>query len=471
MNEQTNPTTDSLKFRRPGIPTTRISLKLPKARTPLSSAIYLISGFFILSVLGMILLMLPFSSSSGDFTNPVTAWFSAVSAVCVTGLVVVDTGTYWSVFGQGVLFALFEIGGLAFIAGATLLIMAIGRGLGLREKVFITESMGTDQMTGILGVVAKVTTFAIICQAIGVIIIYLYWQNAGYTDYTLWTAVFHSASAFNNCGMDIYGNFQSLSMFSNDATILLVTAILALLGSTGYIVFADFMKQCSFRKLTLDSKIVLITSLVLLVAGTLIYLIIEFDNPGTFGVLSVPDKLMAAFFQSVVPRTTGMSVIDVNNYRGFSLFFSMILMLIGGAAGSAAGGIKVNTVGVLFIAAINSLKGKGNLDAFERQIDKNTIYRAITLIAFFAFAAVVIVFLLSISENFAFDRILFEVSSALGTVGLSTGITPELTTFGRIVIIFTMFIGRLAPITLMAVLAHRKQIDDIDYPYESIRLG
>jgi trk system potassium uptake protein TrkH len=462
---------NQLKLRMPGVRALRLVLKIRRPTNPLSSTLLLAYGFAAFIILGTLLLMLPVSSESGQVTNPVDALFTATSAVCVTGLVVVDTGTYWSTSGQGVLLVLFQIGGLGFLIGATILLLAIGGRFGLKERVVITESMGLEQLGGVLGIVTKVTIFALLVEAIGAALLYFYWVSTGDTASSLWMAVFHAVSAFNNCGMDIFGDFHSLSAYQGNAVVLLITALLILFGSIGYAIFADIARKRSFVKLAFESKIVLVTVGSLLVLGMLFYLIAEFSGPATLGPLPFFQKLLNSFLLSVSTRTAGFSSFDIGALSQVSLFFTMFLMCIGGAVGSTAGGVKVNTLGIIAITVLSIIRGKENIEAFGRQLNRQIVYRALTLLLLYLVMVGIIVILLSITEEFPLDNILFETFSALGTVGLSTGITPDLSIAGRFIIIAAMFIGRLGPLALMAFLVHRKKPAALEYPYESIRLG
>jgi trk system potassium uptake protein TrkH len=463
--------TDKLVFRMPGAHVIRVPLIIPKPTTPLSSILLLVYIFGGLVLLGSILLTFPISSTSGHFTSPINTIFTATSAVCVTGLVVVDTGTYWSTFGQAVLLVLFQLGGFGIIVGTTLALIAIGGRFKLRDKLLVTESIGYDQLGGVGGIVARIAIFSLVIEAAGAVIFYFRWLVAGNSATSLWTAVFHAVSAFNNCGMDIFGNFSSLSGYQNDAITLFVTALLIILGGTGYIVFADLFKKRSFIRSALDTKIVLVTTGSLLVLGTLFYLIVESGNPATMGPLSFPQKIMVSFFQSVTPRTAGFSSIDIGSLKYISLLLTMFLMFIGGASGSTAGGVKVNTLGVLVMTIWNIVRGREDIEAFGRQLTQQTVYRALSLFLLYLGVVGIFVTLLSITEVFPIDNILFETFSAMGTVGLSTGITPELSIAGRIVLVFAMFVGRLAPLGFIVFLAHRRQTADMGYPHENIRLG
>jgi len=462
---------DKLVFRLQQRQKLKLPLKLVKKGTPFSTMLLLAYGFLGVIARGTILLILPFSSQSGEMTSPINALFTATSAVCVTGLVVVATGTYWSGFGQGVLVALFQLGGFGFITGTTLLLFAIGGKFGLRERLVISEEVGVDELGGTLGVVIKIALFSLLFEGIGAAIFYLRWLYTGDATVSLWTAIFHSISAFNNCGMDIFGNFESLVRYQGDAIIILTTAGLILAGSTGYIVIADVLRRRKFYKIALDSKLVLATTGILLLVGTVFYLLVEFGNPATLGNLPFWQKVMLSFFHAVTPRTAGFNAVDIAGLGQASLFFTMLLMFIGGAAGSTAGGVKVNTIGVLGATVLSLGRGRSTVSAFGRQLTSQTIFRALTLFLSYLAVAAALALALSLVEDFTFDRILFEIFSALGTVGLTTGITPDLTVPGKAIITAAMFIGRLGPLALMAFLVHRQQYTELEYPHEPVRLG
>ncbi len=357
------------------------------------------------------------------------------------------------------------------MTGATVLLAAIGHGLGLREKVVITESFGLKSQGSVSAIVKKLTVYSLTIECIGAAIFYIHWQLTGATQYSLFTAIFHAVSAFNNCGMDLFGNFNSLVTQQKDVVILVITAILIILGGLGYLIVDDIFHYKRFSKLSLESKIVFLTTLGLLISGTIYYFIAEFSSAGTLGALTIPEKIIVAFFQSVTARTAGFSAINIGNLKDISLFFTMLLMFIGGASGSAAGGVKVNTFGLLIIVAINSLRGKERIEAFGKEIPINNINRAIVLILFFITSIFAIALLLSVTETFSFNAILFEIFSAMSTVGLSTGITSGLSGAGRIIIVIAMFIGRLGPLTLLAIVTGQQRPIDKSYPHETIRIG
>jgi trk system potassium uptake protein TrkH len=432
----------------------------------------LIYGFAAIIAVGTVLLILPMSSSSGRFTNPIDALFTATSAVCVTGLVVLDTGTYWNHFGQAIILILFQIGGFGFMTSATILFMVMGRRIGLRERLLIGESVGMPGPGGMVRIVRRAALFTLVVEGIGTAILFAHFFGGGASIGTaLWKAVFHAVSAFNNAGFDIMGGFRSLVDYQGDYVVLLAVAILIILGGIGYVVMDDVFASRRFSRLTTDSKVVLATTASLLVLGTVLLLAGEFSNSSTLGALSFPQKLLVSFFQSVTPRTAGFTAIEIGKLIGPSLFLTMFLMFVGGASGSTAGGVKVNTFGVLVSAAVSSFRGSEHPIAFGRELVPRNVYRAVTLVMFYLVLVAVVVLALSISERFAFLNLLFETFSALGTVGLTTGITPGLTVAGRLIIIVAMFVGRLGPLTFASVLVQRQQPIRYRFPKETIRIG
>ncbi len=253
--------------------------------------------------------------------------------------------------------------------------------------------------------------------------------------------------------------------------VVLTTAGLIILGGISYMVVSDMLRKRSFTHLSLDSKMVITTTAFLLALGTVVLLLTEMNNPAALGTLSLPQKILNAFFHSVTPRTAGFASLNIGSFAVYSLFFTMFLMFVGGASGSTAGGIKVNTFGLLIATIISSLRGNENATAFEREINTEQIHRALTLVILSVVFIFSIVFCLTITENMGFIDLLFETISAFGTVGLSTGITPLLNTAGRLLIILTMFIGRIGPLTLILSLTLRQRRSDFSYPKESVRIG
>ncbi len=455
-----------------GVRSWRILLpSMPGPRTGVSSSLLLIYGFAGLIVIGTLLLTLPISSKSGQPTSIVDALFTATSAVCVTGLVVVDTGDYWNFFGQGIILALIQLGGFGFMTSATLLLLAFGRRIGLRERLLIGESMGLSRMGGLVSIVKRMAIFTLLIEAFGAIVFFIRFSSGNPPGVSIWKSIFHTISAFNNAGFDVFGNFRSLSDYQADPLMIIATAILIIVGGISFLVVADMLRARSLVKLSLDSKLVLSTTVSLLVVGMIVVLLMEFNDPITLGTFSVPQKFLEAFFQSVTARTAGFSTVDMGNMTSYSLFFTMILMFIGGASGSTAGGIKVNTFGMLTATIWSTIRGREHAGVFGREFTTQQIQRALAVVMLSIGLVSVVVFLLTMTEEFRFINLFFETVSAFGTVGLSTGITPDLSLAGRLIITATMFVGRLGPLTMMLALIQRQKPTEYRYPEETVRIG
>jgi len=459
-------------FRVPRVSALRIPVpKVPKPKISKFSPMLLIYGFAIIIALGTLLLALPVSSKSGQFTSFIDALFTSTSAVCVTGLIVVDTGDYWSSFGQAVILVLIQIGGFGFMTSTTLFLLVLVRRIGLRERLLIGESMGLTRLGGLVNLVKKIALFTIVAEVMGALLFFIRFAGEYPAGTAVWRSVFHSVSAFNNAGFDVFGNFVSMADYKGDFLVMLVTAVLIILGGLSYLVFSDLIKIRNLARISLDTKLVLYTSGTLLIVGTVVVLLAESGDSDALGVLAFPEKVLNAFFQSVTARTAGFSTMDMANVTDYTLFFTMILMFIGGAAGSTAGGIKVNTFGMLLATIWSTIRGKEHPGAYGREFAPQQINRTLTVVMLsFGFLAV-IVFVLTITEEFEFLSILFETVSAFATVGLTTGITSELSTAGQLLITGTMFIGRLGFLALALSLLQRQQPTTCRYPQESIRIG
>jgi trk system potassium uptake protein TrkH len=433
--------------------------------------IIVILGFAAVIALGAALLTLPISSQSGHFTSPLTAIFTATSSVCVTGLVVVDTAGYWSTFGQAVILVMIQVGGLGFMTSATLLLLAIRRRIGLREKILARQALGLDSFGGLSGLIKRVALFSFVIEAFGALLLFLRFIHYMPAGHAAWQSLFHSVSAFNNAGFDITGRFASLIDYRTDGGIMLTIAVLVILGGISFIVLEDVGRKRRFARLTTDTKIVLTMTVFLLALGTVYYFLAEYSNPGTMGGLSVSNKLLVSFFQSVTPRTAGFTAVDVAHFTDASLFFTMLLMFVGGASGSTAGGVKINTIGILFFTAVSAIQGKEKPGAFGRSFVSMQIYRALALCVIYVALVSLVALAIWISEGFTFTQVIFEVFSAFGTVGLTTGITPALSAAGRIIIIGAMFIGRLGPLALASMLVEHQRKTSFTYPETFLRIG
>jgi trk/ktr system potassium uptake protein len=466
-------------FRVPRVEPWRIPLALVRVpRFQSISVAVVIWGFAAIIAIGALLLMLPVSRAD-PASVPLSkafpdALFTATSATCVTGLTVQETGTYWSNFGQAVILVLMQIGGFGFMASASLLLLAFGRSVGLREKLLIGESMGMQRLGGLVSLLMGIAFFTIFFEGIGAVIFYIrFSQEFSSPGMAVWHSLFHAVSSFCNAGFDIFGaeGGSSLTRYNNDPLIILTTSALIILGGISFLVAWDIFRKRTFGNLSLDSKLVIAMTVGLLALGTIVLLAMEYNNASTLGPMPFPQKLMNAFFQSVTARTAGFNVISVGIMTAYSLFFTIMLMFIGGASGSTAGGIKVSTFGVLIATVWSSLRGREHAEAFGRELRPQQIHRALA-VAMLALGLVgVVTLILTITEDQDFIKILFETVSAFGTVGLSTGITGALSLAGKFIIIVTMFAGRLGPLTLALSLVQGQRATEYRYPQDQVRIG
>lgn len=436
----------------------------------MSPAQILVLGFAAVIFAGALLLMLPMASAAGHGLNFVDALFTATSAVCVTGLVVVDTGTHFTLFGQLVIIALIQIGGLGFMTMATLIYVIMGKHIRLRERLVIQEAFNQLTVAGVVRLTIYVVKTTMLLEFIGGSLLAARW----YVDYGtrgIYFGYWHAVSAFCNAGFDLFGGFRSLTGYVDDWLVNLVIGGLIICGGIGFTVLADIHQNRRFSCLSVHSKLVLTTTAVLLSCGAAVILLLEYDNPASMGWLPWPTKVLASIFQAITPRTAGYNTVDIGCLRPATLFFITILMFIGASPGSTGGGIKTTTVGVLFAAARSMLRGREETEVFARRLNQRIVYKAFAVTFFAAVLVVVVTMILSISESQPFLNILFEVTSAFGTVGLSTGITPSLTLHGRLWLILTMFAGRVGPITLAVALVKAQGKSLTRYPEDKVLIG
>lgn len=430
----------------------------------------LVTGFLSVILLGAIILSLPISSASGESTNFLTALFTATSAVCVTGLVVVDTGTYWSTFGQTVIISLIQVGGLGFMTMAVLFALLMGRRISFRERLLIQESLNVIDLSGLVRLAKQVLIITFSIQLIiAILLMVRLIPEFGLTKGT-WFSIFHAISGFNNAGFDLMGNFQGLTRYVGDPIVNLAITADIILGGIGFTVISDLLRFHRTKKLSVHTRFALVLTAGLLVFAAAVIFVLELNN--TLAPLSFGSKLWASWFQAVTPRTAGFNTLDTAALRPATLFFMIILMFIGASPGSTGGGIKTTTFGMLGLAVYSLARGKDDPELFQRRIPKDLIYKGLSIVllamSWVAFAALV----LSITEKADFLTILFEVVSAFGTVGLSAGLTTKLSSVGQCIIIFTMFLGRLGPLTLAFALASKqKRKQHIRYPEERVIIG
>ncbi|MCT4619632.1 MAG: TrkH family potassium uptake protein [Marinisporobacter sp.] len=440
----------------------------------LNPAQILVLGFASVILMGGILLSLPIASKSGHSVGFLNAVFTATSAVCVTGLVVVDTGTHWTVFGQTVIILLIQIGGLGFMSMATFFALIFGKRITLRERLVMQEALNQFNISGIVRLTKYIliTTFTI--EGIGAILlsfkfIPLYGLSKG-----IGFSIFHAISAFCNAGFDLIGNFRSLTPFADDFLINIVISFLIIAGGLGFTVIVEVIQKRKFSKFSLHTKLVLYITGVLLLVGFIAVFILEYSNPETLGKLTFKGKLLGALFHSVTPRTAGFNTLPSDKLTTATIFMTMVFMFIGGSSGSTAGGVKTTTAGVIVFTIINIIKGKEDTEVFNRRIPRDIINRSLAVIGIAMSLVIFVTMILSITEvGHSFMEIFFEVTSAFGTVGLSLGMTPSLSIVGKIVISLTMFAGRVGPMTIALALARQQQKHKglIKYPEERVIVG
>ncbi len=448
--------------------------RIRSAPTPAAALLLL---FSVLVTVGTGLLMLPVATNDGSATRFVDALFTATSAACVTGLTVLDTATHWSPFGQVVILVLIQVGGFGIMAGSTLLLfLFIGRRTTLRDRVLVQESLGGLQLGSVTSLVKRIAIFTVVCEVAGAVVLGIAFTSgpeAGPPGDPLgiWWGIFHSVSAFNNAGFDLTGGFRSLSPFVDDWVVLLTIAMLLTAGGLGFAIVGDALYKRRWSRMALETKLVLGTSAVLLVGGAITIGFTEWTNPATLGALPSEQRLLNALFESATLRTAGFTALDTGAFAEATLFAVMALMFIGGASGSTAGGIKVNTFSVLLIAIASTVRGKPSAQAFGRRIQHAIVYRALT-VALLSIAFIFVIGLsLTLTTEATFVQTLFEAVSAFGTVGASTGITPDLTDPARLITSFAMFVGRLGPLTLVLALAARARPTLYRPAVESVRIG
>lgn len=447
----------------------RLQLLLPRLRHP---AQFVVLGFAVAVAVGTLLLLLPISRRGPGGAGPVEALFTATSAVCVTGLVVVDTPAHWSGFGQAVILALIQIGGFGIMALATLLGLLVSRRVGLRHKLNAQAEAKTLGLNDIRKVLLGVARTSLVFEAAGAMVLtarfWITYDEA--LPRAAWLGVFHAVSAFNNAGFALFSD--SLSGFVTDPVVNVSVVVLVICGGLGFPVLFELRRAWRTpHSWTLHTKIVALMTAVLLGVGTLMLLALEWTNPRTLGPLSVGGKATAAFFQGVQPRTAGFNSVGTGDLNTETLLGTDILMFIGGGSAGTAGGIKVTTFAVLLFVILTEIRGDSHVSAFGRHIPRDAQRQALS-VALLSVAAVVgstVVMLLL--TPFTLDEVLFEVISAFSTVGLSTGITAQVGTAGQLLLVGLMFVGRLGPITLASALALRSKPRLYDFPEERPIIG
>lgn len=430
-------------------------------------------GFLTIILIGTILLSLPISSQSGHMTGYINSFFTATSATCVTGMTVVNTAVHWSLFGKIVILMLVEIGGLGFMTFAVLLFVFMRRKVDLTTQLLTQQSLNLQSFTNTRSVVFLVVRLSLAIQLLGTGLIFIdFYPRYGFLK-GLGYSIFHSISAFCNAGFDLYDN--SLVRFQNDPYLLFVLTLLIISGSLGFLVWKDILFYREDHYLSLHTKLALTTYLGLIVISFIVFMLTE-ANFSSQTHLSFFDRLMNSYFFSVTPRTAGFYTVPLNKISMGGIFFTMILMLIGGTPGSTAGGIKTTTVGILLIRVWATLRGKRDANFWGRRFTNDNVSRSLTLVFLVAvvlsIATLILTFTEKIPRTFGLEYILFDVVSAFGTTGFTLGLTPHLSIIGKLIFAALMFMGRVGIFTVMySLLTSKGPEDAFRYPEENVMIG
>jgi len=433
------------------------------------------TSFGVIILTGALLLMLPIASRSGESAGLLTAVFTATSATCVTGLVLIDTWLSWTIFGQAVILVMIQMGGLGFMTVITLFSFALRRRIGLSERLIMVSTLNLNDIDGVVRVVRHALMGTFLLETAGAVILSIRFIPIFGVQGGIWRGVFHSISALCNAGFDLMGadgRFASLTKYADDPVVLLTVMTLVIIGGLGFFVWEDILKNRSWKGLSLYSKMVLTITGTLIAGGALFFFCVEYNNTATLGNMNLWQKMMNAFFQSVTLRTCGFNTIDQGALLDSSLALSVLFMLIGGSAGSTAGGVKTVTLGVLALALRAGVLGREDVTIRGRTICNRRVMNAMTLSLMAAFLFFGASMLISLVDKIAFLPASFEVASAMGTVGLSTGITPTLSTFSKLVIICLMYLGRVGILSFsIAFLTRSRHPAKIKYPTFDIMIG
>lgn len=441
-----------------------------KRKIKLKGVQILALGFLIAIFIGGIILSLPISSASGEATNFLDAIFTSTSAVCVTGLVTLDTSTYWSTFGQMVIMILIEVGGLGFMTFGVLISLVLGKKITLRERLIMQEAMNTHSIQGLVKMVKYILVFTVSVQVFGAVLLSTQFIPEYGIYKGLFYSLFHSISSFCNAGFDLFGT--SLVNYSSNTTVILVISTLIIIGGLGFTVLLEIYEFRSIKKFSIHSKLVLISTLILILMGTVLMFVFERNNVETIANMNMKDKMLNSFFASVSPRTAGFNSVSTTGMTSVSKFLTIILMFIGGSPGSTAGGLKTVTFAILVLTVISVIRGREDSEIFGRRFSKDVVYKAFTIL--FIAVSLVIIFtmiLLFTEVSASFMDILYEVTSAFGTAGLTLGFTPKLSSIGKVLIILMMYFGRVGPLTVMLALARKHKKTGYKYPEGKILIG
>ena len=450
-----------------------------KKKFKFSTTQIILLSFLITILLGSVLLVLPISSANGKGVSYLDALFTATTSTCVTGLVTLPTASTWSIFGQVVILLLIQVGGLGIITIMSGLMLLINKKMGIGDRLLIQDAFNLNTMSGLTQFIKKVLLGTLIVEGVGALLYMLVFIPA-FGARGIWISVFTSVSAFCNAGIDIIGE-NSLCGYATNPLVNGVTSSLIILGGLGYVVWWDIVRVMKnrkpsnkkiFRYLTLHSKIAITVTLGLIVVGGALIFLFEYSNPLTIGDMSIFDKMQVALFQSITTRTAGFASISQENLTNASAFLCLILMFIGGSPVGTAGGIKTVTIAVLVCSAVATVKNKDGATVFGRRISEKSIKKAVAVaVCFLSICSLSTLFLMATSNASALD-VIYETVSATATVGLSRNLTASLNSFGKVIIILTMYFGRVGPISLAVALGAKNESQNIIIePTEEIHIG
>ena len=460
-------------------------MKVDKAiKATFNTNLIILNGFLIALLVGTILLMLPVSSASGNGTDFITALFTATTSLCVTGLVVVPTYAYWSIFGKVIILILIQLGGLGIISFTIGFLIIIGKKISLKERKMIQESYNLDSAQGVLKILRKIFGITLKIEGIGAILYSIQFIPEYGIVKGICYSVFHSVSAFCNAGIDIIGN-DSLVKYHGNVLVNFTTVMLIICGGIGFIVWLDIggiISEIRNKKLSpnkfiermkLHTKLVLITTAILVGGGFLFILLFEYNNPDTLGNMTFGNKCLAALFEAVTLRTAGFITVPQAGFRDGTFMIMCGLMIVGGSPFGTAGGIKTTTLALIFLLTWSTIKGKEDIEVCRRRINKQNVRSAVAIGTIVLSILAVAIMALSFTEDAPLKVITFEAVSALGTVGLSMDFTASLTAIGKLIIIVLMFFGRVGPITIAMAMAGRARKDRkiTNYPEKRVMIG
>ena len=446
-----------------------------KKKISMSTTHMIMLSFLIVILVGSLLLALPISSASGNAVSYLDALFTATTATCVTGLVTLPTVSTWSVFGQAVILVLIQVGGLGVITIMSALMILLHKRMGIGDRLLLQDAFNLNSLSGIVRFVKRVLLGTFLVEGIGALL-YMIVFVPEFGPRGIWISAFTAISAFCNAGIDIIAE-NSLCNYATNPLVNTVTSLLIILSGIGYIVWWDVMglaakKRKGFRNLTLHSKIAISTTLVLIFGGGILIFLFEYNNPLTIGNLSVFDKIQVSLFQSVTTRTAGFATVPQQDLTNASSILCLLLMFIGGSPVGTAGGIKTVTIAVLVVSAIATIQNKQDVSMFNRNISKQAVSKAVAVTTMsFAIMFISTILLSAVSNADALD-VLYETVSATATVGLTRDLTPYLNAAGKMIIIGTMYLGRVGPISLaLALNSGKKHQNIIKNPTEEISVG